>query len=338
MNGASLNPLTFIPMLLEEAKAKGEVGELSWVDAKQQWPDLKTEAGLMEFIKDVAALANGPQDGLLVFGISQRPFVVQEQPYSKSKYADNGQIEQLVNSKIFPRARLTIDDITWNNTCISYALVAQSHNRPHVVREWRCKPVPRRCPKCTQTTDMPGPTFRNAVFWRSGSTTCGPQTGEREYPDRIELDGMYADRPSSFGRLHVVADPQFQGFLGQKSGPLELRLPLSVYNVGNLGTSLCGLRLKGTLRREKGVGPDEIEILPAFYGSLHHLNDTYTLCPIYLAPGQGINGLIHTYLLATMPKPTTPWERQTYSLDCEVTAVDPLGTEWWQAISTKANQ
>ncbi len=337
MNGPSLNPMAFIPLYLADAQAKGQVGEWSSVDAKWEWPDLRSAEGLMEFLKDVAAFSNGPQDGLLVFGVAEKPVTVQEQPFSKSGYADNGQIEQLVNSKIFPRARLSIDNITWNNTLISYALVGQSHNRPHLVREWKGKPVPRRCPKCTQTTDVPGPTFRNALFWRSGSTTCGPQTGDKEYPDRVELDGMYADRPSSFGRLHVVADPQFKGFLGQKTGLLELRLPISVFNVGNLGTSICGVWLKGTLRREKGVGPEEIQIPSAFHGSLHHMNETYTLCPIYLEPGQGINGLIHTLLLATMPQPTTPYERQTYSLDCVVTAVDPLGTEWSQAISTKAN-
>lgn len=119
--------------------------------------------------------------------------------------------------------------------------------------------------------------------------------------------------------------------------PLTLSLPVSIFNIGNLGTSVCGVWVGGSMRRVRGKGPESIDIFRQFHGMLAHLNGKHTLFPLYLAPGDGVSARVEIFLPAHLPPPKTAFDRQMYSLEVVVSAVDPLGTEWTQAISTEAH-
>lgn len=240
------DPKSFIQDYLDEARPLGKANELSWLDFKLEWHQMKTDEGKLEFLKDIAALANTGQDALLVLGVEDKSFAFKDQRIGASNYLDASSFQSLVASRISPSFSLEVGELEYDDGKAKHALsflhVSPTRNRPHLVTDWEFTPRVKPGQPPPQKRQ-----FRNALFFRRGTETFGPQRDRGETPTRTELDAMYFDRPVAFSRIGVQYWTRRKAQVLEDKGAWRVRLPLVITNLGRIDTSIIEAAVGGKL-------------------------------------------------------------------------------------------
>src|ERR1035441_5821682 len=117
------------------------LAECAWLDVKKGVYELDTPAGAEELVKDVAAFANAPSDGLLVVGFSTvkehgEEIIAAHRPVPRD-LVDTDQHRKLIRERIMPPPRgLAVDWIDSGDSkgVLVIDVPAQPSARlPHVV-------------------------------------------------------------------------------------------------------------------------------------------------------------------------------------------------------------
>ncbi len=237
----SSSPKDVLIPILEEANAAQELVERSWLDVKLIWPQSDEE--VHEFLADVCAMANVGQEAYLLFGVKQRPFKCSSAPLRSSKWTDEAQVQQVVSSSLVPSVEVHVNDLSFAGETLSYVCITPSHDRPHVVREWR--PLVMECGKAKRGK------FENALLWREGAKNVSPR--ERRYPERALLEAMFYDRPGTSARVSVqVWERKRIEVKDMRRGMFLLKVPLLVCNHGVWNTAIHRIDVSGTVLVDRG--------------------------------------------------------------------------------------
>lgn len=249
---SGFDPVKFATDQLNEAVRLGKLQEISFVDAKLQWGDLTTEPALNEFVRDLCALANSGQNAVLIFGYPPAGGPVQDAPYAQSKVPDNAMIVQKVQARIYPPLMFDVVDFSYAGRTLSLAHIPPTHNRPHCALKWK---------------SSSGTVYDNAIFWREGSTTCGPNNGPPRLPSRAQLDAMCSDRSMPLGRLSTRRWAEFAAsehelfhpFTGE--GTYSIALPIQIQNSGPTSNSAIEMWMSGEVRFKNDKSGNRITLV-----------------------------------------------------------------------------
>jgi hypothetical protein len=241
----TFNASEFIRDYLNEARPVGRANELSWLELKREWYDMKTEDGKLEFLKDAAALANTGQDALLIVGVEDTSFAFYDQRIADSGYGDPSHFQSLIAARISPAFSLEVGELEFDDGSAKHALsfvhVPPTRNRPHLLTEWtqRARPAGSGGPPSTARA------FENALFFRRGARTFGPTCDAA--PTRTELDAMYFDRPARFAQIGIRSWLGKNAAASREQPHIRIKVPLVLENLGAIDTSVREIRIQGRL-------------------------------------------------------------------------------------------
>ncbi len=194
------DPDGFLTALITESLALARFDELSWIEYKKQWHTLgqgqRDSKEHNEFLKDVTALANTGHEAFLVFGIDEKatPPSLSAAAFTTCGLADSAAIQQKLWTRTDPPLSVEVKNLAVHGTTISYIHIRPTHNRPHLVRNWK---------HFDKWTGAVKQVYDNALFFRDGAKVLGPQETPPIYPDRQRLAIMFQDRPGRYAEIRI---------------------------------------------------------------------------------------------------------------------------------------
>jgi len=199
-------------------------------DFKSRWYDLKSIAGISEFLKDTSAIANTfGLDGFVVIGFNDKENTFSSSPFSTSGLSDTSAIPDLVTKHVDRQYPIDYYETTIEDNTIGILHLAPSIDKPHVIRNY----------KVTSGKDVREES--NKIFIRKGSQTRTANKHDIElmFYDRKNIVPDY-DIHISF---HSGAFKQDYASRHSDTLPIHLKIVLNIENAGRRPAAICRIDL-----------------------------------------------------------------------------------------------
>ncbi|WP_336516041.1 RNA-binding domain-containing protein [Pollutibacter soli] len=182
------------------------------VEFKLQWYNLKDPKEIMEFLKDLTAIANsfGP-DGFIIIGFhAERGF--QKATLKDSNLKDESDLVDLVNKEVDRIFHFSIYEVVFEGNLLSVIHIPPSIDKPHIIRKFR-----KWDKKENETIE------EHKIYVRYGKT-CRIAT-------RSDIELMYYDRKNIIPeyKLSITVAKYNLHF----SGALFCMVPFTFENIGS---------------------------------------------------------------------------------------------------------
>ncbi len=203
---------SIIQSYLEQAQ-QGLDKENPKLDFKLEWPDLKNETKINEFLKDTTAIANTPGlDGFLVFGYDEKKKKFQNANFEDCGLRDENELQNLIIKRVDRAFTFSNHDVEIDGNFLSAIHLPPSFDKPHVIRNYKSKN---------------GNETEHRVFIRHGTTT--------RVATKYDYDFMNYDRKNCLPEYSLHITTATTGYSLNPSGGKDKL-------IGNLTIENNGLR------------------------------------------------------------------------------------------------
>lgn len=197
-------------------------------DFKSKWYDLKSIAGISEFLKDTSAIANTVGlDGFIVIGYNDKNQEFTDSPLKESGLKDTSEIPNIISKHIDNQFSIDYYETSIDGSIIGILHFPPSIDKPHVIRNYKVQH---------------GNDFReeqNKIFIRKSSQT--------RTANKHDLELMYYDRKNIIPEydIHVSFHKEAfrQEYQRKHEGKLRIhsKVVLNIENAGRRPAAICNI-------------------------------------------------------------------------------------------------